>query len=897
VEALGSGFFTFGRRHVSGKQVLVVGRQWLLHAAARHILLDSPDHSGAIRFLGDRVEARELAEGQRKTVTVTRAGTFYDPRYGEFEISRKMLGQMVENFDNGVLGIEVALDVSHKPQDGAAGFIRRLFLDGNKLRAEVEFTEYGLDAVKKRGMKYLSAEFHENYRDNETGRAYGPTLLGAALTPRPVIKRLDPIQLSEDADTEHPTLVSDRVKRFLSEESKPMWDKLLKELAEKLGNLGLADNVIKQLQASLQQAGEGITDESKARELMESFAATGKQLAEQLPAGDDGSGATINLSVQGGGGQGLTQDDITRMLDEREAEREKQRKADAEQLETLKGTFTKKLGESESIQALSEEEAKPYYQAAELITKAMSEDQVAKLADQQIAQADQLVATKKLSGMGYGGQPGGHMRVHAGEQDEVKNLQAQMDERLGLSSMPDSRRYAKTGGSLPDENKVLAEKALAEFDRYRGKQLYEESKKLAGGTGDVGDVDVPASWERTVIREALHQLVGLQFVDSDSAEFASSMMIPYSYRDTTAAGRNNTRTYEGSAINRAGVIQTSETAYPLPQKLAFLVSDEIRYLTQTGRINWEAVAENQRNASRIIGEDTEQLIFNEILQAADEYTAQAVSGEDLAADVDGSNNTFPLANFPVVRPRTVYDLQGNQVGSTANPITVTYNGSPIDEYDGTGNQSAGTYWKMDYNLGELQLVDEAGTLQTPADTDTLVVDYSYAANRYNFDTDLGTDTRGQHYDKFLYRYGLRKSVLEDDRFHMANFGLMSGSTMTEIEQADAFEANHKRPGTDLTNEGNLGRVKDVPNFKANAPGIWMGDQRTIIGERGMTRLRMMRPWMMGDLENAKDSNGQFTGQKEAYGDQFMVLHTPTQLKRAYTSIVLYSSSGRTARAE
>jgi hypothetical protein len=27
-----------------------------------------------------------------------------------------------------------------------------------------------------------------------------------------------------------------------------------------------------------------------------------------------------------------------------------------------------------------------------------------------------------------------------------------------------------------------------------------------------------------------------------------------------------------------------------------------------------------------------------------------------------------------------------------------------------------------------------------------------------------------------------------------------------------------------------------------------------------------------------------------------VVHTPTQLKRAYTSIVLYSSSGRVARA-
>ncbi|MFP4615577.1 MAG: hypothetical protein ACLFRB_06845 [Thiohalorhabdus sp.] len=863
---------------------------------ARHFLLDSGSHEGAIRFLGDRVEARELAEGQRKVVTVTRAGTFFDPRYGEFEISRKMLQQMVENFDNNVYGQEVALDVSHRPQDGAAGWIRRLFLDGNKLRAEVEFTSYGLEAVRKRGMIYLSAEFHENYRDNETGKAFGPTLLGAALTPRPVIKRLDPIQLAEGTDTEHPTLVSDRVKRILSEESTAMWEKLLKELAEKLGNLGLAEDVIKQLQEGLQKAGEGITDEDQARKLMESFEATGKQLAEQLPAGDDGAGRTINLSIQGGG-QGLSQEDITKLLDEREAEREKKRQAQAQALETLQGAFRKKLDESESIKALSEEEAKAYYGAADLITAEMTEAQVAKLAEQQIAAADQLVATKKLSGMGYGGGPGGSVRITPGEQDEIKSLQERMDERLGLSGMSEARRFRNTGGSLQPDNKALAEKVLAQYDALHGQKLYQEHKALAGGEGELGDVDVPASWERTVIREALYELIGTQFIDSDTAEFASSMMIPYSYRDTDAAGRDNTRVYEGEAIRRAGVIQTAETAYPLPQKLAFLVSDELRYLTSAGRINWEAVAENQRNASRIIREDTEQLIFNEILRAADEHSAVEVTGEDLSDDLDGTNNVFPLANFPVVRPRKTYDLQGNQVGSTSHPITVTYNGDTIDEYDGTGDQDSGDYYEMDYNLGEIRIVDETGSLRTPSDGDTLEVDYHYVSNVYAFNTDLDDADEADHWDRFLYRYGLRKSVLEDDRYHMADFGLMSGNLMTRVEQAKRFEANSKRPGTDLAADGNLGRVKDVPNYKTKAPGLWMGDQRAIIGERGITRMRMMRPWQMGDLENAKDSNGRYTGQKEAYGDQFLVLHTPTELKRAYTSIVTYSDSDRTARAE
>lgn len=58
---------------------------------------------------------------------------------------------------------------------------------------------------------------------------------------------------------------------------------------------------------------------------------------------------------------------------------------------------------------------------------------------------------------------------------------------------------------------------------------------------------------------------------------------------------------------------------------------------------------------------------------------------------------------------------------------------------------------------------------------------------------------------------------------------------------------------------------------------------------------MLKPWVMGSLENQRDSNGRFTGMKEAYGDQFIVVHTPTQLKAAYTSIVLYSATARVAR--
>jgi len=665
---------------------------------------------------------------------------------------------------------------------------------------------------------------------------------------------------------------------------------IIAALGAALGAYTLSEPMIKQLLDTFETVAKTLgEDELAVQALKSQFEETGKKLSEQVAAGN----TDISLTIAPAAAKTLSADDVTAML----VQRDKDIAAASKKLSDDKNTnitlFNSILDESEGFKTLSEPVMAKLKSAQDLITAGMDEAQVKSLAQHQLSMADSMAVSADLSNLGYSVQ--GSPRISVDDSNSIKQLQEAVDKRLGLHDMSDARRYANTGGALQPENKALVAKALAMYDAEHGADLHREHKMLAGGDGVVSDVAVPAIFERSVIREALSALVGLQFVDSGTLPFASSALIPYSYRDQTAAGRKNTRVYEGGSINRGGVVQTSETAYPIPQKLAFEVSDELRHLTGSGILNWEAVAENQRNATRIIQEDMEHMIFNEILRSSDEYGAVAVAAEDIGARTDNALTTFVLAHFPVVRPRTIFDLQGNAVGATINPLVVTYNAVAIDEYDGTGEQTAGDYYSLDYNLAEITIVDETGAVQTPAGAATLLVDYSYVSNMYAFNTDLGGAKPKEHWDTFLYRYGLRKSEIEDARYHMANFGLMSGTTMNQIEQAEQFGANHKRPGTDLQLDGNLGRVKDVANFKTKAPGLWMGDQRIVIGERGQTRLRMMKPWSMGELENQRDANGRFTGKKEAYGDQFLVLHTPTQLKRANTSMVLFSGSGRVDR--
>ncbi len=873
---------------------------------ARIIQLSDDDLDGSIRLLSGAVS---LAEGQTESwETLTRIVKFKDDFYGEVDISRAKLNQMVRNFKDNTYGHDISIDVSHRPDLGGAGFIRELTVEKGKLRSRIEWTQFGIDAVIKRGFRYFSIDYHENYPDPETGKKHGALLRGAGLTTRPRVKRLDPVdptrlQLSFDGDAgDVHYLVTPLFVQKLSEEIEMLKGKYVTLLGAALSAItALPEDVSKQLSEKFGTLMDGITDEANAKVLLNSFTAMGETFGKQLA--EAGQGGTVQLdltqlqSALAGiqlGGAGLDKVAVAKMLAEHDENKVKTVKQLAEKRDANIKLFTDAINGQD---AFSDELKKKLTEnSTELITPDMSADQIKALSDNQIGLGNQMAADAKLKTLGYqGGTAVGSPHITVDESNNIKALQETADRRMGILDRADSQRFAATGGSLPEENKKFVDKVLAEFDRDRAVQLHAEFKMLAGGDGVVSDVAVPVVWERTVLREALYQIIGLQFVNVGTDQFASSYSIPYSYRDTTAAGINATRKFEGQSIQRAGVIQTAETAYNIPQKLAFEVSDELRYLTAARHLNWDATSENQMNASRIIAEDTERLIFNETLNSADEYAATNVANEVLTSDVDGTNNVFPLANFPVVHPRAVYDLQGNQVGSTTNAIVVTYDSVVRTEWPGAGAAS-GTYYTMDYNQGEVRLVDETGTVIVPPNATALLVSYNYTTNCYKFDTDLGSALAEDHWNTFLYRFGLRKAIIEDDRYHTANYGLMSGTVANQVEQAKQFAANFRRPATELSQNGNIGRIKDVAQYKATAPGLFMGDQRIIIGERGISRYRMTKAWTMGALENQKDSNGRFTGKKEAYGDQFVVLHTPTQLKAALTSIVLYSATGRVARA-
>lgn len=815
-------------------------------------------------------------------------------QYGEVKLDQQTFQSFIENFNNNAYGQDLFIDVAHRPEDGAAGEIKRLFTEGDALLAEIEWTPRGAKAIKEDGFRYFSIDFHDNYEDPETNKQHGPTLFGAALVTRPFIKRMRPVQgrmfFSEDRRLWVPG--------YLSVSKGGDMEKWLKKLREALAKYNLAEGVIKQVvEAFKTQAKELGEDEAALEAAFGVYDKMGKALGEQI----GGQEVTVKLDdlpdfSGGGGNKGagtqLTQEDIDKLLqkklDERDRKAREAKEEEERKLSEVNASFEKQLDEAEGLSDETRESLKKDWNP--MLSGDMSEDQVKKLAEKVIKAGHEIERSRKLTEMGYELPGGAGQYIQMGDEPVGKRLGADLRKRLGNS--------AEGRLSLPDEDKCspFVKKVLATFDHRNAKRLEQESKVLAGdGSTNIGDGDFPVAAQRQVILESLSDLRFLDLVQTNVDPQATvTTQIPYEERNTSQV-RNGGRVYEGKPIPAAGVTQKMDIAYIEPRKISMLMSNEMMHFSRASRIDWDAWARNIASNARLMRELVTADIANSYLRAADSYLASEVVDEDLEPQFDGATSEMKLANFPLVRPHQQHDMQGNTVGSADNPISLSLAGSTVEEWDGTGDQAAGTYYKVtSYNLGKIQFVDEAGDPVTPADTTTSTITYWYATNVVKFDLDTPS---GEEYEKhlngLLHRIGRRKALLADERFVRPNFVISSHTLHQTVSEAEQFTVRGARGGTGADSEGMVDQVKGIPAWATNEPGIDLGDERLLIGERGTMGYTIAKAFQVGDPFEAVDSaTGRPTGQKIAYGEEYSALKVPDPIRDRLTSVLAYSATGR-----
>ncbi|AXF86761.1 hypothetical protein DTO96_102517 [Ephemeroptericola cinctiostellae] len=842
-----------------------------------------------IRMLSS-VVATPLAPGQKTWVTVTRTGTFTDPRYGTFEITNDMLLSMVRNFDARTVGIDIFIDVSHKPDDGAAAKITKLSVEGNRLRALVEWTAFGVSAIKERGFRYLSAEYHENYQDNEVGETHGAVLLGAGLTVRPVIKRLDPVTLScESEDGNIPLIVHPELaQRFLTEANNSMT--ILTKLLTALAAMSLSEPVRAQFKTLAETQLKGVTDESVAKSLAGNIEAAAKALAEETKPLAGLAAAVVDKAPESAAPVTLSEAQIGELVTKKLNEARKT--AD----DIVAAVAAKKIVLSETINAAEglDDELKKELStsASHFITADMSDDKVRELAQHQIEHGNRVVAAKTLSSMGYGAAPAGspHIMVLS---DDSKKLTSIYTDHLKKTSSAHML-------SLDDKAPLhpFCERILAEYDRIHGADLQKEIKVLAGAATDMASTNLPYSVQREVIRQALSDLNVLALVQTlTDFNAQATTQIPFETRDMSQM-INDGMVFEARPIPFAGVSQGMESVWVTPMKIALSITNEVMFFTRSSALNWDALGRNIETNARIMKELVHRRICNELQRASDSYLAATVSNEAFTTQLTGAKSVIKTTGFPVVRPFQPRDLQGNAQGVAENAITVVLNSVTVLPYDGSGTQTTGTYYRVvSYNVGTLQFVNQAGVPVTPANTGTNTISYSRATNvaLWNSDFNAASITLEKNLNGLLRAIGARKAMMKAQRFVEPDYLLMSPTLNDTISNAEQFVVSLKRDGTNTSSVGDLDAVKSIPTFGTNAPGIDLGDERILMGKRGVTGYTIVKPYVSGELIEAIDpTTGKPLGKKVAYGEEYNAIATPKAVRDRATSIVVFSQTARDA---
>jgi hypothetical protein len=165
-------------------------------------------------FHAQLLDAIQLSDGKTPSGWghALTTGHYVHGSYGAFDVTLADLDRMVHNFSNvtpkqGELPVDYA-HTSRDPktidQNKAAGWIKKCEVRNRdeargygELWLFTEFTEPAADAIKKKELRYYSAEFRPHFTHKNTGEDIGPTLVSAALCIRPFVEGLNAITLTD----------------------------------------------------------------------------------------------------------------------------------------------------------------------------------------------------------------------------------------------------------------------------------------------------------------------------------------------------------------------------------------------------------------------------------------------------------------------------------------------------------------------------------------------------------------------------------------------------------------------------------------------------------------------------------------------------------------------------
>jgi hypothetical protein len=124
-------------------------------------------------------------------------GDYLHPKYGKISFTPERIKNFAASVMNRIRGIEPDVDYDHKQFGGdAAGWVRAAEARPDGLWLMVNWTQTAYQKLKEGAYRYFSPEFHDEWTDAQ-GQTHKDVLFGGAITNRPFLKDLVPINLTE----------------------------------------------------------------------------------------------------------------------------------------------------------------------------------------------------------------------------------------------------------------------------------------------------------------------------------------------------------------------------------------------------------------------------------------------------------------------------------------------------------------------------------------------------------------------------------------------------------------------------------------------------------------------------------------------------------------------------
>lgn len=143
-----------------------------------------------------KIEFSESNGNKASWIQALTPGEYQHPVFGKLNITADKIKNLAESVKTKVRGIDPSINYQHQGDGEAAGWVKDAESRADGLWLFVEWTTDAARKIKEKAFRYFSAEYHDTWKD-PAGNDHTDVFFGGALTNRPYMKNLIPVNLSE----------------------------------------------------------------------------------------------------------------------------------------------------------------------------------------------------------------------------------------------------------------------------------------------------------------------------------------------------------------------------------------------------------------------------------------------------------------------------------------------------------------------------------------------------------------------------------------------------------------------------------------------------------------------------------------------------------------------------